>query len=1111
MLEVTFGVGIVAVLVLLVQPLTAKFFKRKWRYWVWLVLAVRLLVPINLSLPSIVEVELPRNEIVVTDTTPQTPVTPPEMQEVPITPETPDEPVAEPINRPVYVRPATTVKNENEKTIPITLVLGTVWVVVAVAIFSYQIISHHLFFRRINRFNHTLTDTETQEILARVCREMGITQKVDVFYNGRIQSPLLVGFFKPRILLPKFPNKTQDVEMILRHELMHFKRHDIWYKLLVRAALSMHWFNPLIWIMAKVADEDLEKACDEDVVKNQNESFRHDYCQSILHVVRMQKIKEPALAAGFSSKPSDLRNRFIRILDMTKRRGGKTALIIVACITVVSTVFIGCELGGVIDVSSNIGPSDTSSETDETSPYDVEVLVEKATEKTISKDESTMGSLKKFIGGRYVSAEAVLEDIRTLEHKVDYIEYEAERIQIVKTSIFVLDTNVGKELALVQTEFSYDSKDGLLLSKSAEIMSVNLIELGNGISVQDLESATLVFENGSRLCGIYLPKKNSVLGCVDNFKLVEIADVDKNELPIIQQTVGALQPPSAEDAFVIYRNSDGERDYLAYYNAENRTLTKLSDYECTGSGNICDMGGNRVVITYKDAIAFYDFSSEDPYKPFAIITKEDMGTETGFAPLWSTLPDKNNDKRFVAGFATEDNRLGFVSFDFDGNLKNSFVTDLEVYEENDVYVNVFADNIIYFTHVSEGYLTLNHRKYAADVRAGRSNTPQFMSEATMRMANVTPEEFRYDVSANAYPFVVNGQESVMMNDGNFIPIKQGVETVAMYFFQAVSYDAETGRLEAYVDPGASQKVQRNPWIKGDLSIENDGVYLLPYSLDLIPIPAKTDTGFIKLKIDTKDLEGLKAYAKTFDKHNVIISVAGMKITRENGELSYLVEIDDMLNSDYDYYELKNKALEILKVYGAYSEGEYGVVASPYNAFEGEEVRPLIFATPLSLLYYQDFNSTEALLDWYALYTSRNLIDGVDREEILSTAKQKFSKTWDFDGDEFEKAVTQYFDVTVDMLRNSDCYDAGTKTYKHNSEAQPDSKYVHIIKVMQKGNMMQISVNCPSLLRNPLITVELNGDSFRFVDVKETATLEVPSVFFTDLIDTYVMEKINSST
>ena len=1098
MLEVTLGVGIVAVLVLLLQPLTARFFKRKWRYWVWLVLAVRLLLPINLSLPSVVEVELPRNEIVVIKPTPQAPVTPPEVQDVPTAPDIQDTPVYEPIDRPVYLRPVTTVKSENEKTIPITLVLGTAWITVAVAMFLYQIATHLLFFRRTNRFNHTVTDEETLDTLNRICSEMGITSKVDVFYNGKIQSPLLVGFFKPRILLPKFPNKPQDVEMILRHELMHFKRRDIWYKLLVRAALSLHWFNPIVWIMAKASDEDLERACDEDVVKNQNENFRHTYCQSILHVVRMQKSKEPALAAGFASKQSDLKKRFIRILDMTKRRGGKTALIIVACITVTCTVFIGCELGGVIDVSSDIGSSDTSSQPDETSPYDVEALVEKELNTSITEDEELMSSLRNHVGSKYLSSKVLLEDSRAIKFEIINVRDCDSKTQTVRTALFLVDKKDGKELVLMQVEAGYSSKDGLLTSKTVNMVSIAGVPMGETLSAEDLDGAELVFAENSRVCGVYLPSRNCILSPL-GFDLVEVKNVDRNAPTLIDYSIrGELNvyKKGDDDSFVLVRKPDG-KTYLNYYDAHSCSLITLSDYEMsTEYSCFYDMGEGRVAIAFIDALAIYDFATNDPYTPISVITKEDMGVEH-FDPMWRPVSDRNNDKRLLISFKDENENLGFVAFDYDGNLANSFVTDLKIVRSGYTYMPTFVGNIAYFTNVSEEYLALNYSKYAVDVRKGKDNTPQLMNETFVDEMNITIDEFRYDISSKAYPFVLGDQEEIAMENGF------GLSTVVDDFqtswrFKQVSYNAETEDVVAYA---YAFKGRSMPYIKGRLSIENDGVYLTPYNLDAIPIPAKTNPSFIKIKIDTTDLEALKEYASTFEKDNVVIGVEGMKITRQNGELSYLAEICEMFNGDFDYIERENKVLDILKTYGAISDGcfELRPAETIVNAFIQYE--PGIYAAPLTPIAHGTFKTVPALLDWYATYTSREQIDSVPVTQLQNTMYEQFTRQWTFDAEDFEKTVLERFDVTPELLRESEYYKAETSTYEYSSQALRDLEEVGISEYFQVGNYLQIFFWSYTTKGNYCLTVQLDGDNIRFVDIqaRENAIYEAPALFVTNLI------------
>ena len=985
MLEVTIGVGIVAALVLVLQPLTARFFKRKWRYWVWLVLALRLLLPINLSLPSVVEVELPRNEIVVTQPAPQEPITPPETQEVPITPEIPDEPAPEPVQRPVYVRPVTTVKSENEKTIPITLVLGIAWISVAAVMFLYQIVTHLLFFRRTNRFNHTVTDEKTLDILSRVCSEMGITQRVDVFYNGRVQSPLLVGFFKPRILLPKFPNKPQDVEMILRHELMHFKRYDIWYKLLVRAALSMHWFNPLIWIMAKVADEDLEKACDEDVVKNQNESFRHDYCQSILHVVRMQKIKEPALAAGFSSKPSDLRNRFIRILDMTKRRGGKTALIIVACITVVSTVFIGCELGGVIDVSSNIGPSDTSSQPDERSPYSIDLILENSLKLPISKDGELLMTMKREYN--YTNFEVITEDTRSVSSHITYQSPErtVDRETVYKTSLFLLDTAQGSRTVLFCTEKTYEVIRGLVDTQTVEYCSFYASEVGE-FSADDLKGAQLIFTDDASACTVYLPERNSALQCFNadhNGTLEEVRSFDKNDPLIAAWGLGSYYISSyindsalaeTSKGYIAATNVKGQK-YLAYLDRENHSLTKLSDRELldTDTGNVRVVGENRFVVYLENSVEFYDISSDSPLTPFAAITEEDVGFD--FATLRGAEADRNNSSRLVQAFKrTSDNQLGFMTFGTDGNLTHSFLTGLYAEDSSDIYQADFVSNIVYFTNITDEYLQTKHSKYAADVRKGKNNTPQLSTYALVDELNISLDEFRYDVSSKAYPFVLCGAESLSMIGYGISGTTEDGFT-ASYHIRDLSYDATSKNLTVQVT-----SPEATTYITGRLSIEADGAYLIPYETALLPIPSDSTGQAIKLKIATKDFDALTEYLSGFEKENLTVSIKNLLIERKDGKLSYTAEINEIYNGNYDRLKQTNETLEILKLYGAVTDGEAKLVEAGANAINSYIEEPLVCATPVSPLYYENYTDPRVLLDWYTTYTMRETLDELSFEK-----------------------------------------------------------------------------------------------------------------------------------
>ena len=93
-------------------------------------------------------------------------------------------------------------------------------------------------------------------------------------------------YFVPKILLPSTDYSNNELVIVLKHELTHFKRGDIWYKLLLIIANSIHWFNPFVYLMAKAANRDLEYSCDDVVVKNSDINFRKEYSLTILKTMQ---------------------------------------------------------------------------------------------------------------------------------------------------------------------------------------------------------------------------------------------------------------------------------------------------------------------------------------------------------------------------------------------------------------------------------------------------------------------------------------------------------------------------------------------------------------------------------------------------------------------------------------------------------------------------------------------------------------------------------------------------------------------------------------------------------------------------------------------------------
>lgn len=124
---------------------------------------------------------------------------------------------------------------------------------------------------------------EQNETINGILREMNMGH-VLVFSNDGIASPLVCGLLHPVIYLPTrmdFSN-TELLGHILAHETMHIKRKDNWLKAVMLAALCLHWYNPLVWLMSGCFSSDLEAACDAAVLKSQDNDYRKSYAASLL-------------------------------------------------------------------------------------------------------------------------------------------------------------------------------------------------------------------------------------------------------------------------------------------------------------------------------------------------------------------------------------------------------------------------------------------------------------------------------------------------------------------------------------------------------------------------------------------------------------------------------------------------------------------------------------------------------------------------------------------------------------------------------------------------------------------------------------------------------------
>lgn len=237
--------------VLAVSPFLLKRYGRKWRYWVWLLFAVRLIIPLRPELPS-APLEVPRYvpQISVSVSDEVAEPRPPERTER--TADTPEP------------------NGATESGADAGNVAFIIWAVGAAVFLGAHTASYALFMYRI--------------------KPRLVSEGENVYRCELIDSPALVGFTRPMILLPDTEYTDEEREMIIAHERAHFRRKDMWYKLILLIANSMHWFNPIVYLMARRANDDIEYTCDDAVLRGRDMEYRKKYSRVILKtMVRRRK------------------------------------------------------------------------------------------------------------------------------------------------------------------------------------------------------------------------------------------------------------------------------------------------------------------------------------------------------------------------------------------------------------------------------------------------------------------------------------------------------------------------------------------------------------------------------------------------------------------------------------------------------------------------------------------------------------------------------------------------------------------------------------------------------------------------------------------------------
>jgi len=195
-------------------------------------------------------------------------------------------------------------------------IASLVWLLGIAAVVLYIMIGYIKISVAMWNEDRTAVPSQLHDLFASIRRDSGVRANVSLRLTSLVSSPTLFGLFSPIVLIPKHlvgQLNVSEWECILRHELSHYKRGDIWINITYAMLTSLHWFNPAIWYAMHRMRIDQEIACDTTVLAVSGLKETYATC-----IIKMLEIGSSQRTAAASVRFSGYKNQLVRRIVMIR-------------------------------------------------------------------------------------------------------------------------------------------------------------------------------------------------------------------------------------------------------------------------------------------------------------------------------------------------------------------------------------------------------------------------------------------------------------------------------------------------------------------------------------------------------------------------------------------------------------------------------------------------------------------------------------------------------------------------------------------------------------------------------------------------------------------------
>lgn len=347
--------GLIVIGLILLTPFLNKRYAAKWKYLIWIFLALRLLIPFSGANGQYVIDRVSQLKV-------QT-ISEPEEKD---TNNAAD--ISTPYRRIVVEIPAQMTapikasSGKNQAGTTLLDLVAFVWIIGSLILIAVHFISYFHYKRQVIKKGRIIKEAYILNQMFQLKRELHIRRTVCVMEYYEAESPMIIGFIKPVLVLPKEQYSSEELFFILKHELIHLKRGDVYFKLLFVTANAVHWFNPFIWIMQKEAVIDMELSCDERVTQGTSYALRKAYTETLLSMLHKRCARRTVLSTQFYGGTKVMKKRFKNILNRNRKKNGIFILMCAVVLTISLGMLVGCSVAKEETEKENVGNEDTANE-----------------------------------------------------------------------------------------------------------------------------------------------------------------------------------------------------------------------------------------------------------------------------------------------------------------------------------------------------------------------------------------------------------------------------------------------------------------------------------------------------------------------------------------------------------------------------------------------------------------------------------------------------------------------------------------------------------------------------------------------------------------------------